>query len=163
MNNIILEKALYSALLIAITYLLFFILKRYAKRTRDKFGFKQTRYLAAKRFLSICSFGFILIGLILVWNVDIRHAWTAVTGILALVAVAFFAVWSLIGNILAGVLLYFTSPFKVDDHIEIMPDGIKGQVLMIYTFYTVLVDVDSNYIMVPNSIFFQRFVKKINL
>ena len=159
-GTLVLNKLLYSLAICILGYLFFYLLKRYTKKTQEKFGFKQTRYLAAKRLISICTTGFVLIGLLVIWNVDIKNAWTAITGILALVAVAFFAVWSLIGNILAGVLLYFTSPFKVEDYIEIMPDEIRGQVLMIYTFYTVLIDDCGNYIMIPNSMFFQKYVKK---
>ncbi|WP_372807135.1 mechanosensitive ion channel domain-containing protein [Pontiella sp.] len=35
---------------------------------------------------------------------------------------------------LAGILLFFTTPFRIEDVIEVMPDGIKGQVLAINTF-----------------------------
>ena len=83
------------------------------------------------------------------------------TGILALIAVAFFAVWSLVGNILAGMIIYFTTPFKINDLIEVMPDGIKGKVLTINTFFTVLIDEDDNYINIPNSLFFQKYVRNI--
>jgi small-conductance mechanosensitive channel len=82
-------------------------------------------------------------------------------GILAMVAVAFFAVWSLVGNILAGIILYFTTPFKINDNIEILPDGIKGKVLAINTFYTVLLDEDNSYINVPNSLCFQKYIRNI--
>ena len=63
---------------------------------------------------------FLLIILILVWGVNIKDIWISVAGILAMIAVAFFAVWSLIGNILAGVIIYFTTPFKINDNIEIL-------------------------------------------
>jgi len=101
------------------------------------------------------------VSLILIWNVNVKNVWVSLTGIMALVAIGFFAVWSLVGNILAGIIIYFTSPFKIEDTIEVMPDGICGTVLAINTFYTVLLDSDGNYISVPNSLFFQRYIRLI--
>ena len=78
-----------------------------------------------------------------------------------MIAVGFIAVWSILSNILAGIMIYFTSPFKVKDCIEIAPDGICGQVLAINTIYTLLIDEEGAYISVPNSLFFQKYIKKL--
>jgi small-conductance mechanosensitive channel len=78
-----------------------------------------------------------------------------------MIAVAFFAVWSLVGNILAGIIIFFTEPFKINDQIEILPENIKGKVIAINTFFTLLHDEEHNIINIPNSMIFQKFVKKI--
>jgi small-conductance mechanosensitive channel len=139
--------------------LLFHALKRYAKKTQQKFGIRKSRYFAIRRMLTIVSFVLSLAMLLLVWDVNLKHVWISLTSVLAVIAVAFFAVWSLVGNILAGFIIYFTSPFKIEDTIVIMPDGIQGTVLAINTFYTVLLDEDKNYINVPNSLFFQKYIQ----
>lgn len=157
----LLQKAIVSTIAIAIIYLLFHLLKFYAKKTQKKFGIRKSRYFATKRLLTTLSVLLSLLALFLIWNVSLKNVWISATGILAMIAVAFFAVWSLIGNILAGIILYFTSPFKIEDTIEVMPDSIRGTVMAINTFYTVLMTEEMNYISVPNSLFFQKYIQVI--
>lgn len=159
MDQITLNKLLYSALIILVIHLGSYTLKRLAKQTQQKFNIRKSRYFAINRLLSTMALFFIIITLTLLWDVNIKHIWVSLTGLLALIAVAFFAVWSLVGNILAGVIIYFTSPFKTDDTIEVMPDEIRGIVVAINTFYTVLMDEEKNYINIPNSLFFQKYIK----
>ena len=161
MNPDILLKLGYSAFIIIAVNLLFQLLKLAARKTQKKKGMKKSRYFATRRLLTITSLFVIALLLILVWDVNLKNAWVSLTSILAMIAIAFFAIWSLVGNILAGVLIYFTSPFKLDDLIEVMPDGIRGRVLTINTFYTVLQDDENDYINIPNSIFFQKYIKLI--
>lgn len=157
----ILQKAIASAAVLAIIYLVFHLLKFYAKQTQKKLGIRKSRYFATRRLLTTLSTILSLLALFLIWNVNLKNVWISATGILAMIAVAFFAVWSLIGNILAGVILYFTSPFKIDDTIEVMPDSIRGTVMAINTFYTVLLTEEMDYISIPNSLFFQKYIKVI--
>ncbi len=159
MDDIFLTKLIYSAVIVLSIALLFYAIKRYAKKTQEKFGIRKSRYFAIRRMLTIASVVLSTAVLLLIWDVSLKHVWISLTSVLAVIAVAFFAIWSLIGNILAGFIIYFTSPFKVEDTIEVMPDGIQGTVLAINTFYTVLLDEDKNYINVPNSLFFQKYIQ----
>lgn len=161
MNHDLFERLAYSGAIVMVIHLSFHLLKRYAKATQNKFGMRKSRYFAVKRLLSAASVLVSLAALILIWNVNLNHLWVSLTGVLTLTAIAFFAIWSLVGNILAGFILFFTSPFKIEDIIEVMPDEIRGTVLAINTFYTVLVDEDQNYINIPNSMFFQKYIRVI--
>jgi small-conductance mechanosensitive channel len=161
MDYVIIQRIVYSAITMLAIYLLLQLLKRYARQTQRKFHIRKSRYFAIRRLLTVFSLLLSLVVLILIWNVDLKHVWVSATGVLALIAVAFVAVWSLVGNILAGVIIYFTSPFKIEDTIEIMPDGIRGSVLAINTFYTVLMTEHQNYINVPNSLLFQKYIQVI--
>ncbi len=161
MDYLIIQKIVYSAVTMLAIHLLFHLLKRYAKKTQHIFGIRKSRYFAIKRLLTIVSLLLSLVILILIWNVDLKHVWVSATGVLALIAVAFVAVWSLVGNILAGVIIYFASPFKIEDSIEVMPDDIRGTVLAVNTFYTVLLTEDNNYINIPNTLLFQKYIKVI--
>jgi len=161
MNQIEINKIILSVVILIIIFLLSHLLKLTAKRTQQKLKMRKSRYFAIRRFFTSISLLLMFVSLILIWNVNVKNVWVSLTGIMALVAIGFFAVWSLVGNILAGIIIYFTSPFKIEDTIEVMPDGICGTVLAINTFYTVLLDSDGNYISVPNSLFFQRYIRLI--
>lgn len=158
MNETLLPRLIYSIFFLMLNYLGFLLLKHSAKKTHEEKGIRKSRYFAIRKLLRLMSLGIAVVGLILIWGLSFRHVWITVSSALAVIAIAFFAVWSLVGNILAGILLFFTTPFRIEDEIEVMPDGIKGQVLAINTFYTVIRDKELNYINVPNSLFFQKYI-----
>jgi len=160
MNYEIIQKLMVSVAVLLITVVCFQLFKFYARKTQKKLKLQDTRYFAVKRFMVFLSAGLFFALLMLVWGIDVRNLWISITGILAMIAIAFFAVWSLVGNITAGLIIFFTSPFKVNDTIEVTPDGKKGKVLAINTFYTLLIDDEGNEINVPNSLFFQKFIIK---
>ncbi|MFC1552860.1 mechanosensitive ion channel domain-containing protein [Candidatus Latescibacterota bacterium] len=161
MNNDTLEKLIYSIIAWIIITALLQLIKFYTRKTQKKLKLKKSRYFAIRRFMTLFSALLIIIILVFIWGININNMWVSLTGFVAMIAVAFFAVWSLLGNILAGLILFFTSPFKIDDTIEIMPDEIKGKVLAINSFYTLLIDDDENYINIPNSLLFQKYIKSI--
>ncbi|MDD4526449.1 MAG: mechanosensitive ion channel [Candidatus Margulisbacteria bacterium] len=136
-------------------------LKMNAKKFQEKNKLNKSRYFIIRRIINYVILTLAFVALVYIWGVNIKNFWVAITGVLAMIAVAFVAVWSLIGNILAGIILYFTSPFRVNDTIQIMPDDIKGKVIAINTFFTCLVDENGDYINIPNSLFFQKYIKKI--
>lgn len=158
LDRIMLFRITGSIATIIIVLLLSSILKGQAKRTQKQNNLRKSRYFAMCRGINLAGMSVSMIALILIWGVDIRNLWVSITGIVAMVAVAFLAVWSLIGNILAGVLLYFSAPFRVDDFIEILPENIRGRVLAINTFFTVLHDENGHYVNVPNSMMFQKYI-----
>ena len=158
--DMIIKLAVSTGLLI-LTLVILQIFKVYARKTQRKLKLSHNRYFVIKRILTLSSFiiyGFVLL---IIWGINIKSAWVSLTGILAMIAIAFFAVWSLIGNILAGFILFFTSPFKIGDTIEIMPDNVQGNVAAINMFYTMLIDDNGNTLNIPNSLFFQKYIKKI--
>ena len=159
MDPEILQKIIFSILAFLILFIFGQLLKLYAKRTQQKLQIKKSRYFMMKRIISLLSMFLFFILLFFIWGINLKNLWASLTAVLAMIAIAFFAVWSLIGNILAGVIIFFTSPFKINNHIEIMPDEIRGKVLAINAFFTLLTDENDNYISIPNSLFFQRVIK----
>lgn len=159
MDPLPIEKIIYSVIVILLVNGLFSLLKLSARKTQQKFGIRKSRYFAIRRMITIASILLTAGLLLLIWQISLRNVWASLTGILAVTAIAFFAIWSLVGNILAGIILYFTSPFKIEDNIEVMPDEIRGTVLAINTFYSVLLDENGGYISVPNSLFFQKYIR----
>ncbi|MBA3051924.1 MAG: mechanosensitive ion channel family protein [Candidatus Omnitrophota bacterium] len=133
--------------------------KAKARKTRDEFNLDESRYFLIKRIISMFSYIIIASILIFIWGISLKNIWITLSSIAAMVAIAFVAVWSLLGNILAGLILYFTTPFKINDHIELSPDNISGKVIAINAFYTVLLGSDKAYICIPNTFFFQKYIK----
>lgn len=96
--------------------------------------------------------------------------WTAFTGFAAVAAVAFFAAWSVLSNIFCTMLILATRPFRLGDHVELLDGGDKpglgGRVTDINLVYSTLQEIDDDglprgsVLRVPNSLFFQRSVRR---
>ena len=94
--------------------------------------------------------------------------WTAVSGFVAVAAIAFFAIWSVLSNLLCAVLILTVGPFRLGDVVEIVESFekpiVKGRVVAINLLYTTLVEeLESGtgaVVQVPNSLFFQKAVRR---
>lgn len=151
--TLIISAVLAGILLIAKLAVNRYVLKRHIKVVRGKFIFKIIRY------------GLIMIGmasLVFIWGVNIHNVWVFITGTVGMVAIGFFAVWSILSNILAGVLLFISDPFRLNDHIAVLPEDIRGKVVDMKLLFVVLKDDEGNVIHIPNNIMFQKFIKKLH-
>ena len=97
--------------------------------------------------------------------------WTALSGFVAVAAVAFFAMWSVLSNLLCAILIFTVGPFRLGDIVELIDTldkpGVKGRVVAINLLYTTLVELEEAgthcaTVQVPNSLFFQRSVRRWN-
>lgn len=96
--------------------------------------------------------------------------WSALTGFIAVGVVAFFAVWSVLSNVFCAVLIMVMGPFRLGDQVEVVEaadkPGMKGRVISINLLYTTLREnpdddgPDGALLQVPNSLFFQRAVRR---
>ena len=83
-------------------------------------------------------------------------------------AVAFFAIWSVLSNLLCAVLILTVGPFRLGDVVEIVEAFdkpiVKGRVIDINLLYTTLEEVaepvTGAIVQVPNSLFFQKAVRR---
>lgn len=163
-NDVFITQLVLTLVTILAWILINGLVRHESRKVRDKYGLSITRYYMIRRLSTISINLAALIILLVIWGIHVKNLWVSITSVMAMVAVAFFAVWSLIGNILAGILIYFTNPFKIGDYIEVAPDKIEGRVLAINTFFTVLKDeMDESVVSVPNTIFFQKYIKKVNV
>lgn len=119
--------------------------------------------------------GFLIYGaavLLVLERVGVSAAvlWTAFTGFAAVGAVAFFAVWSVLSNIFCTVLIFTTRAFRLHEKIEVLENGekagLKGRVIDINLIYTTLQEEGTAdgqpgpTLQIPNSLFFQRAVRR---
>ncbi|PXX74782.1 Small-conductance mechanosensitive channel [Pseudomonas sp. LAMO17WK12:I10] len=95
--------------------------------------------------------------------------WTALSGFVAVAAVAFFAMWSVLSNLLCAILIFTVGPFRIGDVVELVDTldkpGIKGRVVAINLLYTSLIEAEEAgtggvMVQVPNSLFFQCSVRR---
>lgn len=102
-------------------------------------------------------------------GIGLGNLWVFISAILAMVAVGFVAVWSVISNILCTMLLLILKPFRIGDELEILDTAnpnniISGKAVDINIVYTTLEQSGGrgkipSIVLVPNNIFFQKYIR----
>ena len=97
----------------------------------------------------------ILIG---IWGVDTKNLLVALSSVFAVIGIAFFAQWSILSNITAGIVVYFSLSLKIGDRIKILDKDfpIKLTIVDIKTFYVHLETDEGEKIIYPNSLILQK-------
>ena len=106
-----------------------------------------------------------IIAILIIWGVDTKNLFVALSSVFAVIGVALFAQWSILSNITAGIILFFSAPFQIGDHIRILDKDmpIEATVEDIFTFYTHLRTKDGGLHIFPNSLLLQKAIAVINL
>ncbi len=104
-------------------------------------------------------------------GISVVSIWASLSAVLMLVAIGFVAVWSILSNVSAAMLLVISAPFRIGDEIEILepstqdPEkpGLRGRIKDISFFYTTMEqtgeDQEDRLVRIPNNLFFQKAIR----
>ena len=95
-----------------------------------------------------------------VFGFELGGIWALVSTVLAMIAIGFVAVWSLLSHSTATILLVIIRPFRVGDDIALPSENMAGRVIDLNFFFTTLLDHEGNEWRVPNNLFFQKVTKR---
>ncbi|MFD2562848.1 mechanosensitive ion channel domain-containing protein [Aquimarina rubra] len=99
--------------------------------------------------------------LALIWGVDHRQFALFISSILAVLGVGFFAQWSILSNLTASVILFFSHPLRIGDRIRILDKDFDwtGRVKDITGFYLFMKTDDGRDITLPNALVIQKGIE----
>lgn len=99
-----------------------------------------------------------IIALIIIWGVQTKDIFIALSSITTVVGVAMFAQWSILSNITSGVILFFSFPFKIGDVIKIHDKDfpIEAEIEDIGAFHVYLKTRANEKIIYPNNLLLQK-------
>ncbi len=98
----------------------------------------------------------VLVMVLGVFGFELGGIWAMISTILAMVAIGFVAVWSLLSHTSATVILVLLRPFHIGDDITLPSENVEGRVVDLNFFFTTLVDHEGSEWRVPNNLFFQK-------
>jgi small-conductance mechanosensitive channel len=130
---------------------------RYIRKTK----IRHKRALAVHKLKTIVLYFIGAVVLLYIWGIDLENVWIFLTGFIGLVAIGFFAVWSILSNIFAGVILFFSQTLRIQDTIEILPDNVSGTIKDINLFFVTITDTEGRDITIPSNMIFQKMIKKL--
>lgn len=121
---------------------------------------QEPRIVQLKRVVSIILNIIFILTLAIIWSVDLDNILVGLSSIFAVIGVAFFAQWSILSNITAGIVMFFTAPFRIGDQIQLVDKDIPVTAVIenIQTFYTHIRTEENELIVIPNNLFLQKAV-----
>lgn len=138
--------------------------KLVARKLISKYGklmqIQDARIKQMKQVISmLLSVTFVFI-IAIIWGVKPNNILLGLSSIFAIIGVAMFAQWSMLSNITAGILMFFTAPFRIGDRIHIIDKDIPiiATIESIQTFYTHIRTDENELIVIPNNLFLQKIV-----
>ena len=127
-----------------------------ARRT----SLKENDIIPARRALSWLIRVITIIVILGVFGFELGGIWAMISTILAMVAIGFVAVWSLLSHTTATLLLVIVRPFNIGDDIAVPSENVAGRVVDLNFFYTTLLSHDGSEWRIPNNLFFQKVLKR---
>lgn len=162
-------RILNAALVALLGYVLYWIVSR-SLRTMVKGGHMQpameSRLRATLRLLALG----ITAPLALQEAGAFANAWAVLSAGIAAIAIGFFALWSVLSNMVCALLLLVFRPFRVGDEIQLIESnsqvGLCGVVkdldLLFVTLEESRSDDRKSTVQVPNNLFFQKAVRRFD-
>lgn len=113
------EELLSSLVTILVVLILKFIFTKAVKKVGKIGDFDKVRTNLIIKYISI-ALTIITIGVLIpIWSVNVKDLGAILASVFAVIGVALFAQWSILSNITAGVIIFFSYPFKIGNSIRI--------------------------------------------
>lgn len=162
------QKYLYQMIATIVALVIFMILRYLVNTIIDNIGktseFAESRTHLVKKYIDYFIYMLALLVIISIWGIKPEQIFLFISSVLTVIGVAFFAQWSILSNITAGIILFFSSPFKIGNVIKIMDKDypIEAKIIDIRSFYTLLKTAQGEDITFPNNLLLQKGVVVMN-
>ncbi len=154
-------KIVESLIIILIGTIIKIMITNSLRKIRIKFGFQKTRVLIINRIITFLVYAAVVVLIAFIWGVDERQLIAYITSFLTILGIAFFAQWSILSNITAGLILYINYPVKIGDSITILEkdNNITGEINDVGAFFITLKTEEGELITIPNGVILQKNIK----
>ncbi|QWX84914.1 mechanosensitive ion channel [Cellulophaga sp. HaHaR_3_176] len=165
------EELLSSLITIFVVLVLKFIFTKAVRKVGKLGDFNKVRTNLIVKYISI-ALTIISIGVFtLIWSVNFKEIGALLASVFAVIGVALFAQWSILSNITAGVIIFFSYPFKIGNTIRVYDKEIQstdknGEEVFIIedirAFHLHLRRNNGEILTYPNSLILQKGVSLVN-
>lgn len=118
-------EILWSLITIIVVIISKFILSQAVRKVGKLGEFNQVRTNLILKYISIALTLTALAVLTFIWGVNYKDLGVLLSSVFAVIGVALFAQWSILSNITAGVIIFFSYPFKIGNTVRIMDKEIS--------------------------------------
>lgn len=155
------NRIIYTIIVLILLFFIRYVANKSLKKIHAKFDFHKARLAIITKLTNILLYVTSIIFIAFVWGVEERQLLVYVSSFLTLVAIGFFAQWSILSNITAGLILFINYPVKIGDSITLMEKDydITGEISDIGVFFVTLKNEKGEFIALPNSVILQRMIR----
>ena len=151
-----------AAILLAL-WILQFIMKKSAHRVGNRSEIHITRTRLMFKYINILVTIIAIFLLSLTWGYNAQEIALIFSSLFAIIGVAMFAIWSILSNITAGIILFFSFPYKIGSRIKIHDKDLPVEAVIedIKAFHLHLRTLEGELITYPNNLILQKAVSLI--
>jgi small-conductance mechanosensitive channel len=153
-----------SIVLVVVTFIALRISKRFLNKIGKSKEVTQKRIFYISKSINLLIVVIAIAFLAFIWSVSLDGLLVFASSIFAIIGVALFAQWSILSNLTSSVIIFFSFPSRVGDHIKILDgdNSVEGKIIEIALFHIQIKDENGSVIIYPNNLFIQRPVIKIS-
>jgi small-conductance mechanosensitive channel len=156
------SELLWTLVIIIILLILKFIASKAVRRVGKLSNKVEARTLLITKYISGTLTVVGVAALTFLWGVDFRNLGLFLTSVFTVIGVALFANWSILSNVTAGVILFFSFPFKIGDRIKVWDKEIESEepytIEDIKAFHVHLRKDNGELLTYPNNLMMQKAV-----
>lgn len=157
-NNLVL-----SFIISIICYVLYRVVSYFITKIGKTKNILPKRVFYVVKFSQFIIFILLLMALSIIWNIQFGGIMIFASSIFAVIGVALFAQWSILSNLTASIIIFFTFPARVGDKIKIVDgdNSVIGEIKEISLFQIEIIDEEHNTVLYPNNLFIQKPIIKM--
>ena len=155
-------------LMTLILLVLVFIVNSVGKRAIRRFGRISSIDMNNRKIIfylhNLFFYGLAVIGISIIWGVNLQEFSVFLSSILAILGVGFVAQWSILSNLTASVILFFNHPLRLGDRIRVLDKDFDwtGRVEDLSGFYLFMRTDDGKRITIPTNLVIQKGIEILN-
>ncbi|MGX1929277.1 mechanosensitive ion channel domain-containing protein [Flagellimonas sp. 2504JD4-2] len=152
-------------LITLILVIVIFGLNSLSKRAIRRFGKTSSIDINSRKIIFYLSnlvfYGIGIILITLIWGVNLQEFSVFISSVLAIVGIGFVAQWSILSNLTASVILFFSHPLRLGDRIRVLDSDFDwtGKVEDISGFYLFMRTDDGRRITIPTNLVIQKGIE----
>ncbi|MGB3143075.1 MAG: mechanosensitive ion channel domain-containing protein [Maribacter sp.] len=114
------SELIYSLIVFIVILVLKFLLTATVRKVSRISDFNPVRTNLIIKYINFVLTLISVVSLTLIWSVNYKDLGVLLSSVFAVIGVALFAQWSILSNITAGVIIFFSFPFKIGNTIRIL-------------------------------------------
>lgn len=119
-------QLLYSIIILTVVLVLKVTFSATARKVGRLGDFNPVRTNLIIKYISIALTLSTIAAFTLVWGINYKDLGVLLSSVFAVIGVALFAQWSILSNVTAGVIIFFSFPFKIGNTIRILDKELAG-------------------------------------
>ncbi|MGJ8743420.1 mechanosensitive ion channel domain-containing protein [Polaribacter sp.] len=154
-------RIIQTVVILIIAFFVHWLITKSLRKIQQKFGFQNARIVLTNKIITVLTYMSVIVIVAFIWGVDEKQLLIYISSFLTILGIAFFAQWSILSNITAGIILFVNYPVKIGDTITILEkdNDTTGEIRDIGAFFITLKTKKGELITLPNAIILQKNIK----